>query len=40
MLYKDNVIFRIEYKFPFYEKAAGTSNSRGNEIQIGIGVTG
>ncbi len=39
VLYKDNIMFRAEYKYPLYEKASGISNSRGQEFNIGIGIT-
>lgn len=39
MLYKDNIMFRAEYKYPLYEKTSGISNSRGQEFNIGIGIT-
>lgn len=38
VLYKDNIMFRAEYKFPAYEKTSGVSNSRGQEFNIGIGM--
>ena len=39
VLYKDNIMFRAEYKFPAYEKTSGISNSRGQELMVGIGIT-
>ena len=39
VLYKDNIMFRAEYKVPAYEKTSGISNSRGQELNIGIGIT-
>lgn len=39
VLYKDNIMLRTEYKFPLYEKTDAISNSRGQEFNIGIGVT-
>jgi len=39
VLYKGNVMFRTEYKFPVYEYALGSQVSYGNEINVGIGVT-
>lgn len=39
VLYKDNIMFRTEYKVPVYEKTDGISNSRGNEFNVGIGIT-
>ncbi|RDX37284.1 transporter [Kangiella sp. HD9-110m-PIT-SAG07] len=39
VLYKDNIMFRAEYKYPLYEKSNNVSLSRGQEFNIGIGVT-
>ena len=39
VLYKDNLMFRAEYKHLMYEKTSGISNSRGSEIFIGLGIT-
>jgi len=39
VLYKDNIMFRAEYKLPVYEDVSGVSNSRGQEFNIGIGIT-
>lgn len=39
VLYKDNLMFRAEYKHLFYEETSSISNSRGSELSIGIGVT-
>ncbi len=39
VLYKDNIMFRAEYKHLFYEKTSGISNSRGSEFLVGIGIT-
>ena len=39
MLYRDNIMFRTEYKYPVYENTSGISNSRGQEFNIGIGIT-
>ena len=39
VLYKDNIMFRAEYKIPVYEKVEGTQVSRGHEISVGIGIT-
>ncbi len=39
VLYKDNIMFRTEYKHLVYEKTSGISNARGNEFMIGLGVT-
>ena len=36
--YKDNYIFRAEYKFPAYENTIGVSLSKGQELNIGLGV--
>ena len=39
VLYRDNIMFRTEYKMPVYENMNSNSVSRGNEFTIGIGVT-
>jgi hypothetical protein len=39
VLYKDNIMFRAEYKHLAYEKKTAISNSRGSEFSIGIGIT-
>lgn len=39
VLYKDNIMFRSEYKYPLYENTSAISNSRGHEFNIGIGIT-
>ena len=39
VLYKDNIMFRAEYKHLLYEKTSGISNSRGSEIIISLGIT-
>ncbi len=39
VLYKDNIMFRTEYKHPVYENTRSISNSRGSEFNIGIGIT-
>ncbi|MFT5426752.1 MAG: hypothetical protein ACI9ZT_001698 [Gammaproteobacteria bacterium] len=39
VLYKDNLMFRTEYKHPIYEKTSGISNSRGSEFSVAIGIT-
>ena len=39
VLYKDNIMFRAEYKHLMYEKTSGISNSRGPEIFISLGIT-
>lgn len=39
VLYKDNIMFRSEYKYPLYETTSNISNSRGHEFNIGIGIT-
>ena len=39
VLYKDNLMFRAEYKHLMYEKTSGISNSRGPEIFISLGIT-
>ena len=38
VLYKENVMFRAEFKYPLYEDVDGISNSRGPEVNIGIGA--
>ncbi len=37
-IFKDNIIFRVEYKFPAYEDTIGTSLCRGQELNVGIGA--
>ena len=39
VLYKDNIMFRGEYKLPIYESFKNTGFSRGKEINIIIGLT-
>lgn len=39
VLYRDNIMFRTEYKMPIYENTSNVSNSRGKEFNIGIGIT-
>ena len=39
VLYKGNIMFRAEYKFPAYENVEGSQVSRGQEVSIGMGVT-
>jgi len=39
VLYKDNLMFRCEYKHLMYEKTSSISNSRGSEIFISLGIT-
>jgi hypothetical protein len=39
VLYKDNIMFRAEYKVPIYEYFHSTGLSRGNELNVGIGIT-
>jgi len=39
IFYKENIMFRAEYKFPVYENVKGVANSRGNEVNVGIGIT-
>jgi hypothetical protein len=39
VFYKDNVMFRTEYKFPVYEHTNNISNSRGDEFSFSIGAT-
>jgi len=39
VLYKDNIMFRTEYKHLIYEKTSGISNSRGSEFSIALGIT-
>ena len=38
VLYKDNLMFRTEYKHLIYEKTSGISNSRGSEFSIALGI--
>lgn len=38
VLYKDNIMFRAEFKYPLYENVDGISNSRGPELNSGIGI--
>ena len=38
VVFKNNIIFRAEYRFPVYENMIGTSLSRGSEFNIGIGA--
>jgi hypothetical protein len=37
--YRDNIMFRAEYKLPVYEKKDGIGSSRGQEFQVSIGFT-
>lgn len=39
VLYQENIMMRAEYRWPIYEKVDGIANSRGNELNIGIGIT-
>jgi len=39
VLYKDNIMFRTEYKHLVYEKTSSISNSRGSEYLISLGIT-
>jgi|LWDU01.1.fsa_nt_gi hypothetical protein len=39
VLYKDNIMFRTEYKHLVYEKTSGISNSRSSEFMLGLGIT-
>ena len=39
VLYKDNLMFRTEYKHLIHEKVSGISNSRGSEFSIAVGIT-
>ena len=39
VLYRNNIMFRAEYKTPVYEKVFDTQVSRGSEVNIGIGFT-
>jgi len=39
VFYKDNIMFRTEYKHLIYEKTSSISNSRGSEFFIGLGIT-
>lgn len=39
VLYKDNIMFRSEYKYPLYENTSNISNLHGHEFNLGIGIT-
>ena len=39
VLYKDNIMFRAEYRHAVFEKTSTISNARGHEFSIGLGVT-
>ncbi len=39
VLYKDNFMFRAEYKHPLYEHSSSLANSRGAEFSIAAGLT-
>ncbi len=39
VLYKDNIMFRAEYKHLTYEKKSTLSNSRGSEFNLGMSIT-
>ena len=38
VLYRNNVMFRAEYKVPAYEQVNGTQVSFGPEVNIGLGI--
>ena len=37
--YRNNIMARVEYKYPLYEKMFDTQVSHGPQINIGIGFT-
>jgi len=39
VLYRRNIMFRAEYKIPVYERRSGSGVARGNELNVGIGIT-
>jgi hypothetical protein len=39
VLYRDNLMFRAEFKSPVYEKVFDTQISYGSEVNVGIGIT-
>ena len=39
VLYKNNIMLRAEYKLPVYEYFKSSGLSRGNELNIGVGIT-
>ena len=39
MVYRKNVMARIGYSFPVYEKVFDTQFSRGKMVNLGIGMT-
>lgn len=39
VLYKDNVMFRAEYRHAVYERTSSISNARGHEFSVGLGAT-
>lgn len=39
VLYRDNVMFRVEYKIPAYERVNGTQVSFGPEVTVGLGIS-
>jgi len=39
VFYRNNMMFRTEYKIPVYEYALGSQVSYGNELNVGIGFT-
>ena len=39
VLYRENVMFRAEYKWKAYENLIGVGNSRGDIFQLGLGIT-
>lgn len=39
VFYKENLMFRAEYRYLIYEKKLGMGISRGNGFQVGVGIT-
>lgn len=39
VLYRDNIMFRAEFKNPAYEKVFDTQVSYGSEVNVGVGIT-
>ena len=39
VFYRENMMFRLEYKIPVYERALETRVAYGNEVNVGIGFT-
>ena len=38
VIYRNNIMFRAEFKYPVFEDVDGISNSRGPEVNVGIGM--